>query len=228
MSCSLVCITGIDTDIGKTIVTGLLGRYLLDRGAKVITQKIVQTGCRGISEDIVEHRRIMGLELLPEDKSGLTCPYVFPDPCSPHLAASLAGGEIDGQRISAATKELGKSYDHIILEGVGGLYVPLNRNATLVDYLQEKNMPLILVSSNRLGSINHTLSALEIIKQKGLELRGIVYNRYLVVDKSIEEDSREIFKQALRQRGFAECLIDCYPLEDYMRNERDIDFSPLF
>lgn len=228
MPSPVVCITGIDTGIGKTVVTGLLGRFLLDRGEKVITQKIVQTGCSGLSEDIVEHRRIMGLDLLLEDKQGLTCPYVFPTPCSPHLAASLAGDEIDCRRIDEATGVLQKNYDKILLEGVGGLFVPLNESTTLVDYLQEKQYPMILVSSSRLGSINHTFSALEIIKKRDLSLLGIVYNCYADTDKRIEEDSRNLFVRALNQYGFPECLIDCYFLDEYLQGKRELDFSNIF
>ena len=94
------CITGIDTDIGKSVVTGLLGRYLLGRGVNAITQKVCQTGCKGISEDILLHRKIMGMALTDEDRQGLTCPYVFSEPCSPHLAGSLENTVIEPQRIS--------------------------------------------------------------------------------------------------------------------------------
>lgn len=228
MPYSVVCITGIDTDIGKTIVTGLLGRYLLDRGENVITQKIVQTGCVGLSEDILKHRKIMGIDLVEEDRDRATCPYVFSEPCSPHLAASLAGEEIDCRLIEQATGILQTRYDRILLEGVGGLLVPLNETTSVIDYLQEKNYPLILVSSSRLGSINHTFSALEIIKQRGLSLLGIVYNRYPSTDKRIEEDSRALFAKALSQYGFLENVVDCCYLSDDMRAAEDIDFSPLF
>ena len=84
------CVTGIDTDIGKTIATGLLARSFRNHGIKAITQKIVQTGCVGLSEDIIRHRQLMEIEPVPADHRGLTCPYVFPVPCSPHLAAELA------------------------------------------------------------------------------------------------------------------------------------------
>ena len=70
-------VTGIDTDAGKSIVTGVLARALSARGERVITQKFIQTGCDGLSEDIETHRRIMGIGLLPEDEDGTTCPIVF-------------------------------------------------------------------------------------------------------------------------------------------------------
>lgn len=86
---SVICISGIDTDIGKTVATGLMAKALLLRGYSVITQKVAQTGCTGISEDIQEHRKLMGVELLSEDQDGLTCPYVFSKACSPVLSRKI-------------------------------------------------------------------------------------------------------------------------------------------
>ena len=129
----VLAVTGIDTNIGKTIATGLLGRYLRQQGHTVITQKVVQTGCLGVSDDIVRHRQLMGMDIQDADRSGLTCPYIFPEPCSPHLAASLAGKEIDCEVITEATTRLRKGYEYVLLEGVGGLLVPLQDNLTLLD-----------------------------------------------------------------------------------------------
>lgn len=224
----VVCVTGIDTDIGKTIATGLLGRYLIKKGISVITQKISQTGCVGTSEDILAHRKIMGIDLCSEDKEGITCPYIFPEPCSPHLAASLVGKEIDLDVIHSSTKELQKIYDIILLEGVGGLLVPLNEDATLLDYLEEQGYPLILVSSSRLGSINHTLAALELAKKRGLKVLAIFYNRFLDSNEIIAEDSCRIFSKYLVKNGFEDKVIDLYGIDDYNSGKHELDFAALF
>ena len=92
---SVIFITGIDTGAGKSIATGLIARYLYKNNKSVITQKIVQTGCEKISEDIALHRKIMGIDLNEDDKKGLTCPYTFKYPASPHLAAQMEQKEID-------------------------------------------------------------------------------------------------------------------------------------
>ena len=73
-------ISGIDTDAGKSIVTGVIARTLLQKGVHVITQKFIQTGCVGISEDILKHREIMGIPPQEVDKDGTTCPYVMTYP----------------------------------------------------------------------------------------------------------------------------------------------------
>ena len=90
-----IAITGIDTGVGKTLITGLFARHLRAAGHSVITQKLVQTGCAGMSEDILLHRRLMGIDLTDADRQGITCPYVFALPASPHLAASAEGRVID-------------------------------------------------------------------------------------------------------------------------------------
>lgn len=222
------CITGIDTDIGKTVVTGLIGRYLVGLGMRVISQKIVQTGCTGMSEDIVRHRQIMGSAILDEDRQGLTCPYVFSTPCSPHLAARLAGRKIEPEVIGQATDKLRSTYDVVLLEGAGGLLVPLNEDSTLLDYLELKGYPLILVSTPRLGSINHTLLALEVVRTRGMDLCGIVYNRFQETDRRIAEDSAEVFSRYLKKYDFPDRVI---PIDRYSIDApvaQALDFSKLF
>ena len=107
-------VTGIDTDAGKSIVTGVLARALSARGERVITQKFIQTGCDGLSEDIETHRRIMGIGLLPEDEDGTTCPIVFTYPASPHLAAAIDGRDIDLTLIGRSTEKLLQKYDTLL------------------------------------------------------------------------------------------------------------------
>ena len=74
---------------GKTVATGLMARWFKDNAITAITMKMAQTGCSDMSDDILEHRKLAGQELVEEDAMGITCPYVFPVPCSPHLAARL-------------------------------------------------------------------------------------------------------------------------------------------
>jgi dethiobiotin synthetase len=224
----VTCISGIDTDIGKTVATGLMARALLSQGYSVITQKVVQTGCAGIAEDIQQHRKLMDVEFFPEDKNGLTCPYVFSKPCSPHLAAELDQTQIDPDTITVTTQSLAAKYDHVLLEGAGGLMVPLTREMTFLDYLQDQGYPLILVSSPRLGSINHTLSALELAKGRGVEVRGIVYNYYDACDDVICRDSRKVFVSSLQKYGFSPSIVDMASAESYQKTHAKFDCLHLF
>lgn len=228
----IYCITGIDTDIGKTYVTGLLGKFLLQQRKSVITQKISQTGCVDFPEDIAMHREIMGVELFPEDRDGLTCPYIFPVPCSPHLAARLAGDEIDPVKIRQAVLALRGRYEYVLLEGVGGLMVPLTEELLLADFLTTLPCRVILVSSPRLGSINHTLAALELMHARELDVAGIIYNCYqraadaaaIAAAVAMPDDSRQIFLRYLERFNMPRVVIDA---EDVTAHPVP-DFSPLF
>lgn len=183
-------ITAIDTDAGKSVATGLLARWLTEQGVRTITQKMAQTGCVGTSEDIATHRRIMGAGEFPEDRAGLTCPVVLPFPASPQLSAARVGMKIDLEALHEATLELGRRYDCVLVEGVGGLMVPLADDLTVADYLVRYPQPVILVSGGRLGSVNHTLLTLEALARRGVELVGVVYNRHGETDPAITADSR--------------------------------------
>lgn len=222
MNSKVFCVTGIDTDIGKTIATGLVAKALLNKGVKVITQKMVQTGCTGISDDIVVHRKLMGMELLDIDYAGLTCPYLFSEPCSPHLAARLDGRSIDINTIKKSTQLLLQQFDLVLLEGAGGLSVPLTKDFTLLDYLEREKYPLILVSSSKLGSINHTLNALELAKLRNLKVCAVIYNSFHGGDKRIEQDSKLVIERYMEKFGFTGPVIELKKISEY--DKRVVEF----
>jgi dethiobiotin synthetase len=222
----VVFVGGIDTGIGKTVVAGLIGLHLRRLGGRAVTQKLVETGGEGISKDIRSHRTMMGMKLLPEDREGLTCPYLFPFPASPHLAAAREGVTIDTGVIDRATDILLDRFDDVVIEGVGGLAVPLNEEVTTLDYLSGKSYPLIIVSSSRLGSINHTLLTLRAARERDLDLRGIAYNIDPSTDPAIVDDSRRLFRLFLEREGFPDIVVDI-PRRDPTGPAGSIDFSPL-
>ncbi|MFZ0330175.1 MAG: dethiobiotin synthase [Acinetobacter bohemicus] len=200
MSAPVYFISGIDTGIGKTYTTGYLAKLWNEQGQKTITQKLIQTGNTDISEDIEQHREIMGMGWFPEDQSKLTMPEIFTYPASPHLATQIDGREIDFQKIADATQQLAEKYDLVLLEGAGGLMVPLTTDLLTIDYIAEKKFPVILVSSGRLGSINHTLLSLEALKIRGLELYALAYNlNDELQDALISQDTAAYLKAYLAQ-----------------------------
>ncbi|WP_417912894.1 dethiobiotin synthase [Candidatus Electronema sp. TJ] len=201
-----VAVCGMDTGVGKSVVTGLLARHLRDQGASVMTMKLVQTGCAE-PEDILLHRRLMGISWQPEDEQRVTCPYCFPLAASPHLAAEKAGAAIDPARLDQAADSLSAQFDQLIVEGAGGLLVPLTRSLLLLNYLQAKQWPLILVTSPRLGSINHTLLCLEAVKQRQMPLLGLVYNLHGSHPPEIVRDSLRVFRDALASYGFPQHVV---------------------
>ncbi len=199
-----IAICGIGTNVGKSVATGLLAHHLLAQGRVVITQKLVQTGCSGRSEDILLHRKLMKAPWHPLDEEKLTCPYCFPLPASPHLAAEQAGTVIDPAELDRSTDILAQQVDQLLIESAGGLLVPLTRNLLLLDYLTARSYPLILVTSPELGSINQTLLSLEAIRSRNANLLGLVYNLHGRHLPEIVSDSLKVFKQALKRMGFPE------------------------
>ena len=202
-----IAVAGIDTDAGKSVVTGLLARHLFDQGKAVTTLKLVQTGCSGTAEDIVQHRRLMGQALTDWDRDGTTCPYVFPFPASPLLAARLAGAEIDTAVLDRSIETLRQRHEWLLVEAAGGLLVPLQEHLVLLDYLAAKQLPLILVTSPRLGSINHTRLSLEALRTRAVPLVGLVYNLHGDHPREIVQDTLVECRKALADYGFAPNLV---------------------
>ncbi|MBO8473860.1 MAG: ATP-dependent dethiobiotin synthetase BioD [Bacteroidetes bacterium] len=193
-------VSGIDTDAGKSYATGYIARVWNAAGVRTVTQKFIQTGNTGMSEDILLHRKIMGCGILPEDEQRLTMPEIFSYPCSPHLASEIDGREIDFARIESATDTLSERYDAVLLEGAGGLMVPLTRDLLTIDYIKEKGYPLIFVTSGRLGSISHTLLSLEAVKNRGISLKMLVFNMFPhEEDSTIADDTQTFLKDRLRR-----------------------------
>lgn len=192
-------VSGIDTDIGKTVATGVLAKQLLHQGKSVITQKPVQTGCQNIADDIAVHRKIMGISLQEADKQRLTMPEIFSYPASPHLAARLDGRALDLDKIRTATQQLAAQYEIVLVEGAGGLMVPLTENLLTIDYIQQQAYPVILVTSGRLGSINHTLLSFSALKQYGIQLHNLIFNHiHDSKDETVAGDTLEYLKGRLK------------------------------
>ena len=209
----ILFITGIDTGIGKTVVTGSMAQCYAANGIKVITQKLVQTGCTGMSEDILAHRNIMQSGLLPEDHSGLSCPYVFKFAGSPQLAAALEGRRIDTAALAEATGGLTQRYEIVLIEGAGGLCVPLNEQTTILDFLARHQWPVVLVTAPRLGSINHTLLSLAALHEHRIPTAAVIYNLYHSAPPEIVNDTRCVIKKTLRAMNSKAAVID-FPAED--------------
>ena len=178
-------VSGIDTDAGKSYATGYLAREWNQHGKRTITQKFIQTGNVGHSEDIDLHRHIMG---------------IYSYPASPHLASELDNRPINFDKIKRSTEILSERYDYVLLEGAGGLMVPLTTKLLTIDYIAQEKYPLIFVTSGKLGSINHTLLSLEAIQKRGIVLDTVLYNLYPTVeDKTIQNDTMNFIRTWLEK-----------------------------
>lgn len=192
-------ITGIDTNVGKSIATGYIAYLLIKKGNRVITQKLVQTGNVGVSEDIEMHRKLMGTELLDEDKNRITCPYIFTYPCSPHLASHIDKEPISLAKIKDCTSYLQSEYDIVLLEGAGGIMVPLLDDYLTIDFIKDNKYPVILVTSPKLGSLNHTLLTIEACLSRDIQIDTIVYNDFPKGDDVISPDTYQYIEKYIAE-----------------------------
>ena len=110
------------------------------------------------------------------------------------MAAAKDGRRIDLDTITQATRRLRETYEYVLLEGAGGLMVPNDMESLTIDYVKEQAYPLILVTSGKLGSINHTLLSLYACERYGIEVKAIVYNQYPSIDPLIEANTLEYLK----------------------------------
>jgi dethiobiotin synthetase len=197
-------VSGIDTDAGKSYATGYIARQWNGNGIRTITQKLVQTGNTNRSEDIELHRKLMGIPLTEEDRAGLTMPEIFTMPASPHLAARIENRPIDFKKIKKATGHLSEHYDAVLVEGAGGLMVPLTDSFLTIDYIQKMRYPLIFVTSGKLGSINHTLLSLEAIRRRHIRLHTIAYNLFPASGNTVIRDDTENYIRTCAGKHFPE------------------------
>lgn len=186
-------ITGIDTDIGKTYVIGKLLGTLLTQHAHATSFKLIQTGVAHgeISEDILHHREISGIPLSEADKRGDSVGIQFSLPASPHLAAYEEGQVINPSDIYHKLQSYIKQSraDIVLCEGAGGIFVPITHTYLTVDFIQDYSLPLILVTSAKLGSINHTVATLEALAARNIAPLLVIYNRYPLSPSKILQDT---------------------------------------
>ncbi|MEK6732673.1 MAG: dethiobiotin synthase [Candidatus Omnitrophota bacterium] len=191
-----VFVTGTDTGVGKTIVTGLLARYLLENGSNVITQKWVQTGCSDFtSTDVRLHLKIMGRGKKDiKDYLNHVLPYMFKTAGSPHLASSIENKRIYPDKIIKSFRILSGSFDFVIAEGTGGVLTPFNKKRLLIDIVKKLDLAVLIVAQNKLGAINHTLLTIEALRRRCIKILGIVFNNPKSGNKIVLRDNPLIIK----------------------------------
>ncbi|HET9197070.1 MAG TPA: dethiobiotin synthase [Solirubrobacterales bacterium] len=183
-----VFVTGTGTEVGKTVVAATIARTLAREGKRVAVFKPAVTGLdEGVETDHALLRRASGSSQSDEE----IAPYRYGPPASPHLAAELAGEEIDPQRLRRVAGEAAAGADAIVCEGVGGLLVPLAPGYLVRDLAVDLGYPVVVVASPGLGTINHTLLTLEAARAAGLEIAVVVLTPWPAEPAEIERSNRE-------------------------------------
>ncbi len=191
-----IAVTGTDTDAGKTVLSLLMMQYLIQRGKRPFYLKPFQTGCKHGDEPSSDagfvFRNIEALKGINGAGAVINC---LETPKAPFFAARDMGMRIDVEYTLRKVKEKGAPYTHVIMEGAGGLYVPLTEEVTMLDFIEMSGFKTVIAARAGLGTINHTLMTIESLRSRGIEPGGIVFmdgGSTPVPDEMVEENMEAV------------------------------------
>jgi len=216
-----VFITGTDTGVGKTVVAASLLAAARARGIDAVPMKPVQTGCsRNLAAPDLDFC-LRAAQFKPQpNEQDLMCPYRFIPACGPHLAARLAHKRIRIGKIAGAFRRLSSLHETVIVEGAGGVLVPIDEKNSMLDIMKSLQLPVILVARTGLGTINHTLLSLAELRRAKLDVIGVVLvqsapGKQGVIEK---DNARTIGKLGLAP------VLACLPFQKHFNSAA---FTPL-
>ncbi len=229
------CIVGTDTAVGKTVVAAGIATYFQKKKLKFDVQKWISTGDKeGVSQDLIfifhslqaaDDEQLCFNPLLANLKKKVDFmyrnPYSFKYAASPHLSAKLENRRIKVEVIERAIEYFKVHTDFLIIEGVGGLKVPVSEKILLIDLIKKYNLPVVLVSPNILGTINKTILSVEILNEYGIKNLGIIYNNYFKEDKKIQDDNIQIINKFSKAKILGE-IGGIKTKSEMMENFKDI------
>lgn len=182
-------ITGTGTGVGKTVVTAGIVRLLRKKGIDAVPVKAVQTGgvpakSGLIAPDLDFCLSVAGMETSGQ-KIGLMAPYIYRPACSPHLAGRIKGQYPKISHIKTCIESLLSCSEMVVVEGAGGVLVPLDEQSTMLDLMKILGFPVVLVAQTGLGTINHSLLSIHALRTAGIDVLGVVFNE---VEPGLPED----------------------------------------
>jgi dethiobiotin synthetase len=172
-------ITGTDTCVGKTLIAGAIARILADGGRKVGVFKPIATGCRHSREGLISS----DAEFLAycsdcDYPLSVVNPVGYTTPAAPVVSADYEHREVDFEQISSTYSYICQSSGLVIVEGIGGLRVPITEDVDVLDLAAGLGLPVVIVSRAQLGTINHTLLTIDALRSKNLKIAGVIINGY--------------------------------------------------
>ena len=181
LSCPGLFVTGTDTGVGKTVVTCAVAAALCGRGQRVGVCKPFATGCRREREGLVNDDA-QALAHFADCRQPLEVinPIRYADPLAPAVAATQTGQPPDLESLANSLERIDQSSDVVLIEGVGGLLVPLDDDHTVLDLITALGYPVLIVTRAGLGTLNHTAMTVRLLKQTGCRVAGLVINGYTV------------------------------------------------
>jgi dethiobiotin synthetase len=170
-----ILVTGTDTGVGKTVVACAVAAGLVERGVAVAVWKPVETGVAGAPPEGTDAERLARASGRMDPIDAI-CPYRFHAPLAPAIAARLEGTTVDVDRLGRLYAQRAQEAEIVVVEGAGGLLVPLADRVTYVELARRLGLPLVIVVPNRLGAINHAALTARVAAVEGLAVVGFVLN----------------------------------------------------
>lgn len=194
-----IFITGTDTGVGKTVVAGALAIALKSMGYRVGVMKPIETGCKKESRGGVTPPLLIPSDAIflkdsagMKDDLSLINPYRFEKPLSPAVAADLEGVKIEKSLIFKAYKTLKKRYEIMIIEGAGGILVPVYKDYLFLDLIRDMGIPILVIARAGLGTINHTLLTVRCAQDYGIQIIGFIMNHTRSEKPDLSEETNPL------------------------------------
>jgi dethiobiotin synthetase len=188
-------VTGTDTEVGKTVLSAALCASLAARGERVAAFKPVVTGLDEPAGDWPRDHELLASVANAGQSPEDVAPLRFGPPVSPHLAAEQAGTTIEPHELLRAAQESGERADALICEGVGGLMVPLTMGYLIRDFALDLQLPLVIAARPGLGTISHSLMAVDVARTAGLEVAAVILTPWPDEPSAVERSNRQTIEQ---------------------------------
>lgn len=198
-----VFITGTDTSVGKTIVTAAVATALAAHGVNVGIMKPIATGGEAPHRHPSDPDWLMSVTGV-QDSPALVTPYRFKLPASPLVAAAHEHVSVDLARVMQAFHSIAARHDCVLVEGIGGVLVPITKDRFVADLIKQLRLPALVIARAGLGSINHTLLTLECLRTRGVPILGLVFNDPAPPPSSDQSDTVQTILRLSGNRSFGE------------------------
>jgi dethiobiotin synthetase len=222
-----VFVTGSDTGVGKTVIAGAIAAAMKAHGLDVGVMKPVASGAKEIDGKLISEDAMYLKKIIDStDDDDLVNPILLKPPIAPTIAASKTGVQIDIDKILKTYEVLTNKHDFVVVEGVGGLMVPIDDTLFVADLVCKMDLALVIVSSDYLGTINHTLLTVEYVRRRNIRIKGLVINMLKNGDDIVREIEKYSSVPVLGTIPFKEDISveDCVygDIVEYFRREINI------
>jgi dethiobiotin synthetase len=195
-----IFITGTDTGVGKTLVTAALALHLKKRGLSVGVMKPIETGVLPARDAQSDAGRLRSI-IESEEPLGAIRPYSFEQPVAPLAAAQAEGQAINPDTITRVYRLLSSRYDCMVVEGIGGVRVPITPKISVTELIQSLRLPVVVVGRSGLGGINHALLTIEALRRKNIPIVALVLNQTQSARSAVARRQERTTLEILRKQA---------------------------